>query len=100
MAAEKTARFAVRNQTRGTTLADRAWRAATPWARGIGLLGRRGLAAGEGLWIEPCQSIHSFFMRFRFDAAFLDREGRVVHQIQAMRPQRASRFLRNARTVL
>jgi uncharacterized membrane protein (UPF0127 family) len=98
MAEPKT--FAVRNATRGTLLAERARRADNVWTRGVGLLGQRGLPAGEGLWIEPCQSIHSFFMRFRFDAAFLDREGRVVHLVHEMAPQRATRFVRLARAVL
>ena len=37
-----------------------------------GLLGRRSLPAGKGLLIRPCNSIHSCFMRFSFDAVFIN----------------------------
>ena len=43
-----------------------------------GLLGRDGLAQGEGLLIKPCGSVHTFFMRFPIDVVFLDRELSVV----------------------
>ena len=48
-----------------------------------GLLGRDGLAQGEGLLLKPCGSVHTFFMRFPIDVVFLDRELSVV----AVRPE-------------
>ena len=47
--------------------------ARNPLTRMRGLLGRRGLAQGEGLLLEPAGSIHTFFMRFPIDVVFLDR---------------------------
>ncbi len=61
----------VLNETRDRVLADKAWEALSIRARMKGLLGRDGLAPGEGLYIKPCTSIHSFFMRFVFDAVFV-----------------------------
>lgn len=90
----------VRNATRGTTLATAVTEARSLIARGIGLLGREGLAPGEGLLIAPCQSIHSCFMRFRFDAVFFDRDRRVRHLIEAMPPWRFSRHVWRARGVI
>jgi len=58
-----------------------------------GLLGRDGMEAGEGLYIRPCSSIHSFFMKFLFDAAFVDGDGKVLHVIRAMKPWRISRIV-------
>ena len=46
----------------------------------------------KALVIEPCSSIHTFFMRFAIDAAFVARDGRVVRAISAMRPWRATRL--------
>ena len=40
-------------------------------ARFLGLMGRRRLAPGAGLWLEPCNSIHMAFMRFAIDVLFL-----------------------------
>ncbi len=64
----------VTNVTRGTVLATRLEAAHTGAKRRKGLLGRDGLAAGDGLWIAPCESVHTFFMRFPIDLVYLDRE--------------------------
>jgi uncharacterized membrane protein (UPF0127 family) len=45
--------------------------------RGIGLMFRRGLEPGKGMWIAPCNGIHMMFMRFAIDAVFLDSKERV-----------------------
>ncbi|HEY5996033.1 MAG TPA: DUF192 domain-containing protein, partial [Candidatus Deferrimicrobiaceae bacterium] len=58
------------------------------------------LVPGAGIWIHPCNSIHSFGMRFEFDALFLDAEGRVVGACSRFRRNRISGIHRNARGVL
>lgn len=45
------------------------------WDRLKGLMGKDRLAQGEGLLLEPCSSIHTFFMRFPIDVAYLRQEG-------------------------
>jgi uncharacterized membrane protein (UPF0127 family) len=62
-----------------------------------GLLGRDRLAEGEGLWIEPCDGVHTWFMRFAIDVAFVDGDGRVLRRIDALRPWRATRLHPGAR---
>ena len=62
------------NSTRNVVLADRAESALSFPRRLVGLLGRSELGDGEGLWIAPCNSIHTWFMRFAIDAAFVDEE--------------------------
>jgi uncharacterized membrane protein (UPF0127 family) len=68
--------------------------------RGLGLMFRSELPAGHGLAISPCNSIHMFFMRFPLDVAFLDREGRVVRTYHGIRPWRASRIVRGAKSAV
>jgi uncharacterized membrane protein (UPF0127 family) len=80
------------NPRTGAVLADRIERAVSLPARLRGLLGRTGLDPGEALVIEPCTSIHTFFMRFPIDAAFLSSEHRVIRAISDLRPFRATRF--------
>jgi len=67
----------VLNVTRGTVLATRLEKAHTASTRKKGLLGRDGLLPGEGLWIAPCESVHTFFMRFPIDLIYLDRKLKV-----------------------
>ena len=84
----------------GAVVAERVERAVTMRARLKGLLGRASLPEGEALVIEPCTSIHTFFMRFTIDAAFLTREGRVVRAIPDLRPWRATRVYPKAALVV
>lgn len=58
-----------------------------------GLLGRTGLAAGEGLWIVPCEAVHTFGMRFPIDLVYLDRKHRVVKTRSGVVPGRLSACL-------
>jgi uncharacterized membrane protein (UPF0127 family) len=60
------------NRTRGLVLADRARLADRPWSRAVGLLGRSGLAPGEGLVLLPCAGVHTLGMRFALDVAYLE----------------------------
>ncbi len=85
--------FQVKNLTRGTTLAERLELAGEGEARRKGLLGRDGLAPGEGLWIVPCESVHTFFMRFAIDLVYLDRKKRVRKVRHAVGPWRLSACL-------
>jgi uncharacterized membrane protein (UPF0127 family) len=68
----------VLNQTRNTVLADRADIADTSATRRTGLLKHKGLAPGEGLWIVPCEGIHSFGMKFAIDVVFLSKKKEVL----------------------
>jgi len=74
---ETDSRQRVVNLTRGTVLAERVEVADRGAKRRKGLLGRDGLEQGEGLWIVPCESVHTFFMRFPIDLVYLDRKKRV-----------------------
>jgi uncharacterized membrane protein (UPF0127 family) len=74
--------------------------ARSSWSRFVGLMGRRELPAGHALWIEPCNSIHMFFMRFAIDVLFLDREGRVKRVLLKLKPWRVSPIVFGSRTVV
>ena len=90
----------VRNLTRSASLGDSVREAYDLLPRLKGLLGRSGLSLGEGLWICPCNSIHSIGMRFSFDALFLDSRMKVVGLYGRFPRNRVSRIFWNARGVL
>ena len=87
------------NCTRQSVLATALEVAASGEKRRKGLLGRAGLAPGEGLWILPCESVHTFFMRFPMDAVFLDKELRVRRVVEGVKPFRFA-WSRGARSVV
>lgn len=72
----------------------------TFWKRGIGLMGRPGLESGKGLFLRPCGSIHTCFMRFPIDVIFLDVQNRVVRTKQNVKPWRMVWGGRNAHSVI
>ena len=63
-------------------------RADTWWAKGWGVLGRRSLPAGEGLWLPGVASVHTVGVRFPLDLLFLDRQMRTVRVVQNVLPGR------------
>lgn len=84
----------------GRVLAERLSRPRTAAGRALGLMFRRSLAPGEGLWLRPCNGIHMFFVRFPIDAVFLDRSERVVRAYPGLRPWRVVPFVRRAHSVV
>lgn len=84
----------------GAVLAERLRVPRTSVGRGLGLMFRRELPAGEGMWIMPCNGIHMFFMRFPIDAVFLDRRLRVVRVCAGLRPWRVVPLVWRAHSVL
>ena len=83
----------------GRAICEHCTLADTPLRRMRGLLGRRGLAAGEGMLLRPAPSIHTFFMRFPIDVVFLDADLRVLRVSPEVKPWRAT-ACRGARSVL
>lgn len=64
-----------------------------------GLLGKSELPIGEALWIKPCISIHTFFMKFPIDVLFLDKTNQVIAIIKNMLPNRLTRLYPKASSV-
>lgn len=91
--ADHSSKILVRNETRNTILADAASVADTSASRNIGLLRHKKLDPGDGLWIIPCESVHTFFMRFAIDLVYLDKKKRVKKVRHAVRPWRLSACL-------
>ena len=80
----------IRNETSGSTLANTADVADTAATRRKGLLARNHLQKGHGLWLVPCEGVHSFGMKFSIDVVYLDRKYRVRKARTGMAPWRLS----------
>ena len=93
-------RVRVINTTKHVCLAREAIVARTFRERLVGLIGRAGLTPGEALILQPCQSVHTFLMRFPLDLIFLDRAGTVRRLIAALPPGRMVPYVPAARTVV
>ncbi|HEX8230578.1 MAG TPA: DUF192 domain-containing protein [Chloroflexia bacterium] len=90
----------VENLTRQQVLADKAHEAANFFSRGRGLMFAPPLPKGDGLVIEPCNSIHMFFMRYPLDVVFTDAGGRVLFVYRGIKPWRMGRIVKGARRAI
>jgi uncharacterized membrane protein (UPF0127 family) len=89
----------VRNLSKDVFLGDAIEVAETSSARRRGLLNYRALTPGQGLWIVPCEAVHTFGMKFAIDVAFLNRR-RTVVKIRKELPRRRIAFCLTAHSVL
>lgn len=84
----------------GEVLVEQVEVAGSLWERMKGLLGRAGLGRGRGMYLEPCGSIHTFFMAFPLDVIFVDRGLKVVRLVRNVKPGRMAVGGAGARGVL
>ncbi len=80
-------------------LADSAGVADTSKTRRIGLLRHDSLPPGQGLWIVPCEAIHTFGMKFPIDVIFLSKQRKVL-KVRSNMPRRRMSFCLRAKSVL
>ncbi len=80
--------WVLRNARHAGVVARRLERAFDSRRRNRGLLGRSGMGDEDALILAPCSSIHTWFMRFAIDVAFVDRGGRIVRARAAVGPWR------------
>ena len=71
----------------GKTLASVS-RADTWLLKGWGVLGRRSLEAGDGLWLSGVASVHTIGIRFPIDLLFLDTDLQTVRGLPNVPPGR------------
>ena len=68
----------LRNQRTGLVVASQLLPAFDSDTRRTGLLKHTGLPDGAAMLIAPTNAIHTFFMKFAIDVAFVAKDGRVV----------------------
>jgi uncharacterized membrane protein (UPF0127 family) len=86
--------YAFQNVTRGVPLATQVHVADSSATRRRGLLDAETLEPGAGLWIVPCEAIHTFGMKIRLDIVFLDKNLKVRKISSNVGPRRISICLR------
>ena len=92
------------NQTRGVEIVSDVRLAVSFGERTIGLMGKKTMNPNASLWIQgsrfiPCNSIHTCFMRFAIDVAFVDRDLKVRAIFKNLPPWRMTRMVVGAQSV-
>lgn len=84
----------------GVVIASQVEWAGTSEQRRRGLLGRTSMGSNDGIYIVPCEWVHTFRMKFPIDIVFLARDGRVLAVHHALKPNRLSKLVWRADGVL
>ncbi len=74
----------LRNQRTGAVVASQLLPAFDSETRRTGLLKHTRLPDGAAMFIAPTNAIHTFFMKFAIDVAFVAKDGRIVKIRPAM----------------
>ena len=77
-----------------------AKRAQTFAERSVGLMFSKSMKGFDGLLIRPCNSIHTFFMRYSIDVVFLAKDYTIIKVIRNLRPWRMSWIYFRSKQVL
>jgi len=59
-----------------------------------GLLVLEPLQANQALWITPCNSIHTFAMKYALDLVYFDKNNKVCGLVENIKPWRMSLCLK------
>ena len=82
--------WVLRNTRTGRIIADRLLPALDSESRRRGLLKHTSLDEGEAMIIAPTNAVHTWFMKFDIDIAFVTRDGRVLKTRDSVPPWRMS----------
>lgn len=65
-----------------------------------GLMFAQNMGQRDGLILDPCNSIHTFFMQFEIDVLFLNQSNQAIKIIRSMKPWRMTMLIFKAKRVL
>lgn len=65
------------NKTKNITISQNVEMAHSIFSRLLGLMGRQHLSTDHCLWLKPCNSVHTFFMKFSIDVVFVNKNLQV-----------------------
>jgi uncharacterized membrane protein (UPF0127 family) len=80
--------MALKNSRSGAVIASSVELAMTSAERRRGLLGRDSMAPDSAIVITRCNAVHTFWMRFAIDVAFVDSSGTVKKIVEGLIPWR------------
>jgi uncharacterized membrane protein (UPF0127 family) len=70
------------------------------WSRMKGLLGTKDLSENSGLWLNPGNSIHTYFMKYAIDCVFLNSKLEIRKLVRNVEPGKLILPIWGARSVI
>jgi uncharacterized protein len=88
------------NLDNGHVMAESIESAETFFTRLKGLMFRKQLSNGGGLYLHPCKSIHTFFMKFPIDVLYINKDWKIVGMEEKLEPGKIGRQFPGAASVV
>lgn len=88
------------NKTKESMILPKVYIAEGFFNRLRGLMGKKELDLDTGLLIRPCNSVHTFFMRFSIDIAFMNKDNQVCYIIHSMEKNKISPIVPKAFSIV
>ncbi len=82
--------YRILNLDRACEIASHVEVAVTSSDRRRGLLNKMEMSHSAGLWLAPCEAVHTFGMKMPIDVIFLDRKYRALKLVSNLVPSRIS----------
>jgi len=92
--------ISIKNKTSNKEIGSKIIHADNMVLRFFGLMGKKKLDNGEGLLLTPCNSIHMMFMRFAIDVIFIDKDNKIIHTIENLKPWRMTKVCFKSQSTL
>lgn len=92
--------MALVNQTTGVIVADEVKLATSFWLRLKGLMFTAKLPEGNALYLSPCRTIHTFFMRYPIDVVYLDEKQKIIAVDFELKPNKLGSILWNVKDIV
>ncbi|MEH7094850.1 DUF192 domain-containing protein [Neobacillus vireti] len=84
----------------GQVIAESIEPAETFFKRFKGLMFRKNLSPNSGLYLRPCNSIHTFFMKFPIDVLYINDHGKIVGIEEQLEPGKIGKRFPGAAAVI
>jgi uncharacterized protein len=88
------------NLSNGNVLAEDLQEAYRFFKRLKGLMFTAELPIGRAMHLQPCQSVHTFFMKYDIDVIYLNKEMTIVEITHAMKPSKVGKLVKKAHSVI
>jgi uncharacterized protein len=88
------------NLSNDTEIANKITKAHSFLKRLKGLMFTKSLPEGHGLHIQPCRSIHTFFMNYSIDVLYLNKDFEIVGLDEKLEPAKMGPLYKNGHSVL
>ncbi|PKR77272.1 hypothetical protein CEY16_11075 [Halalkalibacillus sediminis] len=88
------------NLSNNQVVGDNVQQAYTFFKRLKGLMYTKELPSGNGLHIKPCQSVHSYFMRYPIDVIYINKSQEVVALDIGLLPNKIGKRRKDAESVI